>query len=373
LAAASAATLTAAGACAWLLADESGAGGKDSRPSPVASSVRKGQFASDDTGVTVEPRSNGESRALPPVSAKTGGAETAPTRPPPDSAVQDLLAAAQSGRIQILRHDPHEQVLDLTKPESAPLIVRSWAQQNLSEAISWVTALSESALKSACLQQLALVQAQQDPQATTEWAKNLPAGASRDAALDTLAWEISASDPMSALDVAIDLPASDARLRLLEHVAASWAGTDPAAAAAWAKAIDDPAVVAAVLDPIATALANRDPAGAADLVASDLPPGAEQARAATAVVQRWAQQDPTAAARWAASFPAGPTGEAVAANLVAQWSNSSESAPFQWLSTVVQPGIRDAGFAALARATAVSDPAFSARCLSLVSGNPKRF
>jgi len=290
-----------------------------------------------------------------------------------ESAWQTLLGMVRIGRIPIPPPAAHEQPLDLTRRDSAALIVRYWSGRDIMAAAEWCLALPEGAMKSACLQQVALIQAAESLSSAAEWAKSLPAGSSKDSVVEALGWESSSGDPMLALDLAIDLPEGGVRARLLTHAAVVWAASDPQAAVDWARQIAVPDLSAQILEAIATAWAGSDPASAAAVVASDLPAGPEQTRASAAVIQRWAQQDPTAAAAWAQAFPAGPVGEAVTSNLVAQWAQRGADGPWQWLSSLPPSGNRDAGFAALARSLAVSNPQFAARCFAQISGNPRRF
>ncbi len=291
-----------------------------------------------------------------------------------EAAWQALRASVSQGTIHIPPPVPNEQPLDMDRRDSAALIVRYWAIDDSAAAAAWCMSLPECPMKSACLQEVGLIQAANDPAAAVEWAKNLPLGASRDSAIEALGWETSSNDPLGALNLAIDMPEGDARTRLLQHAAAVWAESDPESAANWAKQIAVPDLSAQALAAVVTAWAARDPASAAAAVAADFPTGLEQQRAAVAVVQRWAQQDPAATAQWVASFPPGATAEAVAGNLVSQWAQSSgPDAPWQWLSSLPLSGARDAGFAALARSQAISNPQLAARCFAQISGNPKRF
>jgi hypothetical protein len=92
----------------------------------------------------------------------------------------------------------------------------------------------------------------------------------------------------------------------------------------WASDIPDPGLRQRLISAIAVASAKLNGAAAAEMVASLLPPGDEQNRAAVAVVHRWAQVSTQAAAAWAL-YPEGST-PVTAAAILSQLPAAQESA-----------------------------------------------
>jgi len=183
------------------------------------------------------------------------------------------------------------------------------------------------------LEQLALATAETNVDAALQWLSALPDGNAKLVATRDVAYEAARSEPEAALDLASALPVGSERDALLIHAISEWAVSEAHGAADWALQIEDERLRSLLLGAVATAAAKEHPAEAATLVATRLA-GDEQARAAVAVVQRWAQSAPLDAAGWAQQFPEGPARRAALQNLLSIWSLSDRSAATAWLNSL---------------------------------------
>jgi hypothetical protein len=187
--------------------------------------------------------------------------------------------------------------------EFRKMLVRHWAETNVTEAAGWVSALPEGVEYREGVEQVAIAYANSDANAAANWAGTLPEGEIRESASLAIATEVVRSDPVAALQIAAALPASSQRDGVLVDGVSQWAASDPSVATSWAEKVEEPALRQHLLASVAVAEAERDPGPAATLVATELSPGPEQERAAVSVAQRWAQSKPDEAAAWVAQFP----------------------------------------------------------------------
>jgi hypothetical protein len=187
--------------------------------------------------------------------------------------------------------------------EFRKMLVRRWAETNVTEAAEWVGTLQAGPEYRDGVEQVAITYANSDANAAANWAGTLPEGEIRESATLAIATEATRSDPASALAIAGELPPSSQRDGVLVDSVSQWAASDPNAATSWAEKADEPVLRQHLLAAVAVAEAERAPGPAAALVATELNPGPEQERAAVSVAQRWAQSKPDEAAAWVAQFP----------------------------------------------------------------------
>jgi hypothetical protein len=205
-------------------------------------------------------------------------------------------------------------------------LIRRWAEKDAPLAAVWAGQIPSGPSSRALKQQVAIAWANSDLAAAARWAQTLPDDDSRLATMRSVAYEAARTDPMSALVLAVGLPPTRERDDLLLHAASQWAGADSAAAQAWAARVPDPVLRDRLLAAMTVAAAEQDPAAAATLAATRLAPGAEQDRAAVAIVQRWAQISPPAAAAWVRKFPDTDARQAAVRNLAALTNRLSAAA-----------------------------------------------
>ena len=219
-------------------------------------------------------------------------------------------------------------------PALGQRLVRRWAEGDPAAAASWLSALPEGPQYRRAVEQVAVAWANSDLATAARWVSALPDDPGKTAATIALANEAARTDPLTGLDSVGALPPSAQRDAALAHAVSQWSVSDPEKAAAWAKNIADPELRQRLISAIAVGSATRDGAGAAALVASSLPPGKEQDRAAVAIVERWAQSDPRNAAEWVAQFPHTLAREAAVQNLAAVWVARDSQGAAEWVQQI---------------------------------------
>lgn len=294
-----------------------------------------------------------------------GAPVSAPERQ--EDPVRRLLDDVAAGRLILDTDEEGFDVLDLSRPDAVPVIVRLWAQKHWAEASGWAKALPESEVKSASLRQIALVLTNADPAATLEWIQSLAAGAARAAAVETVATEFASAYPEQAVQLAGELPEGVNRDQTLVHIFSQWGAQDPQTAVARARAVADSVSRSRALAAVATAWAKSDPVAASTLAAKEIDDEAAQARAVVSIVQRWAQKDPGAAAAWVQKLDARDVADGAVEQLVVQWAAQDAEAPRRWLATLPNAAIRDLGLASLARTFAQSQPAQALQCATQIA------
>lgn len=89
----------------------------------------------------------------------------------------------------------------------------------------------------------------------------------------------------------------------LVHAVCQWADIEPAEALNWVRENPPGELREKLAAAATTAIAEHDPIAAADFVATEMNDGVARNHAAVAVIQRWAQTDPTGARQWVEQFP----------------------------------------------------------------------
>lgn len=149
-------------------------------------------------------------------------------------------------------------------------LLTGWAARDADAALSWVSALGDSAARRSARSTVCLVVAEKDPRRAVVLA--LAHGADQDddcGLLESLSMRWCEKECDTALNWAREQPPGEWRDRLLARVS--------------------------------FVLSKSDPVAAAQLV-SDLEPGNVQAEAAMAVLHQWALKDSAAALQWAREF-----------------------------------------------------------------------
>ncbi len=221
----------------------------------------------------------------------------APPEPAPESSAAsgpETCALTTEAAAEATAEDPVESL-------------RCWAETDPQGAASAVSRLPDGPRRRAACEQVAIAWAGQDFPAALTWSQGLPGPEERRMAVLALVYEAARTDPSSALAAAEGLPPSPERDEALSHALRQWTATDAAAAVNWVGQLQDTALRQRLLGAMAVANADQRPFQSATLAATAMEPGADQARAVVAIVQRWVQTSPADAAAWVAQFPDGST------------------------------------------------------------------
>jgi hypothetical protein len=243
-----------------------------------------------------------------------------------------------------------DSLMRLESPTAAELrqeLIYLWAETHGTAAAAWAAQLPASPTTQETLTQVALGWAATDLPAALDWVQTLPAGESKNTILLGLGYETARTDAIQALELAATLEPTRQRDDLIEHALSQWANTDFTTAVQWAETnISDANLRQRLLAAAAVAVAGQDGSSAATLAANTLKPGAEQDRAAVAIIQRWVQNEPERAAAWVTQFPDTPARQTTAQNLVAIWAAQDEAAAANWLHALPEGTLRTAGMTA---------------------------
>lgn len=161
-------------------------------------------------------------------------------------------------------------------------VIRLWTEQDVGDALTWLTSLLDPA----------------DRRAAAVVMVNTVAQSDRAGALDLVRY----------LKVGLDDGSA-------ERMAQLWAEEEPQAAIGWVIRQPAGTVRDRLLARIVHVRAQQDPAEAARLVANEFSPGSIRDQATLAVVRQWAMRDVFAASAWVGAFPAGPLRESAVAEL----------------------------------------------------------
>jgi hypothetical protein len=284
-----------------------------------------------------------------PVSARelSGSAPEIESAPAPSDAELEL-AMENIGTADVLA--TLDSLASSTEPTATELrkrLVRRWAENDPAAAATWATQFPEGEIRNTLLEQIALARADADLADAVTWLTELPTGESKHVAMLATAYEAARTDPVVALELAATLPPTRIRDELLVHAVSQWAGTDFAAAADWIGNIPEITLREELFAAAATAAATEHASDAATLIAGVITADDPQARAAVAIIQRWAQTSPTAAAAWLEQFPELPMRGAAVENLVGLWAQSDSPAAARWVSSLPSGSLRDSALHAL--------------------------
>ncbi len=205
-------------------------------------------------------------------------------------------------------------------------VLQGWSRSNPADAWKWV--VENPGTPSAAEQRAAAVvlqTAQADPQLAGSFVRQAPNEAMRAAGLQALLFQQLNREPAQQTTRWLDIvPPGAASAQASSYLAGEWARYAPAAAAAWAQQLGDDARPAAI----------------------------------AAVARSWGQANPGAAATWVTTLPAGPGRAEAAAAVADAWLNLGGAGNLaQWLNAQEPHPDLDSAVAALARETALHDPA----------------
>lgn len=230
--------------------------------------------------------------------------------------------------------------VDPDSTEMQKLLIRRWAESDAPAAAAGATQYPESSIRNDMLEQVAIAWVNTNSADAVAWLLALPEGESKQVAILAAAYEAAQASPITALDLASELPAGNDRDALLEHAVSQWANQDFATASQWVELIADAELRQRLLAAAAIAASSEGASGAARLIASAIPPGETQARAAVSITQRWAQSSPSDAAAWISQFPEMPARDAAVENLVALWAQADTQATANWLNSLPDGSLR---------------------------------
>lgn len=197
-------------------------------------------------------------------------------------------------------------------------LIRQWTSKSPEVAAAWVEELPLEK-QAVVVNDVAIVWANNQLTNAMTWAESLRDPAAKTQALQAIAGETVRSQPIVALQIAIDLPPNQQRDDLIRRGAMQWASEDAQSAAEWATQISKSELRDQTLGGIATVWSASDPVSAASFALKKLPRGRLLDDTIVSIVERWAQQQPEAAATWVDQFPQGSLRTAAMENLIAQW------------------------------------------------------
>jgi len=236
--------------------------------------------------------------------------------------------------------------------ELRQILVRRWAESNLSAAAEWASRLPAGPADADAVVQVALAWADHDLSSALGWVTALAEGEGKQAALASVAYEAARTDPVAALNAAHTLPPSTERDLLLAFAASQWAASDPSAAILWVANLPDAVLREKMLAAVAIGSAEADGLTAVQLATQGLHASEEQERAAVAILQRWVQISPPAAASWLNQFPDVPLRQLAVRALVGVWATQDSRAAAAWLESLSEGSLRQSGLTAYAQTIA---------------------
>jgi hypothetical protein len=263
-----------------------------------------------------------------------------------EAASQDGLAQASANRIQmldaadLLRELGGLNTLELGS-NGGQLLIRRLASESPSQAVEFITRVTDAAARLALLQSTMLSWSEKDMDGVLKWVWSLPQGNERDQLLLKLAAELKRENPTAAIELVASLPASPGADEVAIGAAAQWAVTDPLAALAWALEIPESSLREQALAQIALSWSERDPLAAAAMAVAELSPGRLQEDAALGIVQRWVQTDAHGAAEWVRSFGPGPLADAALESLLPIWSSRDAEMARAWIRGLPRGAFRN--------------------------------
>jgi len=250
-------------------------------------------------------------------------------------------------------------------------LLRRWADTDPRAAADYVCQEATGSARLAEIRGVAVVWANQDLAEAVAWLTQLPEE-DRENGLLGVAYEATRTEPIEALRLAVELPAGAVRNDLITHAAGQWATSAPQAAAAWADRIDDGALRERVLASVATAWGESDPVAAATMAVQSLAPGQPRDDALVGIVQRWVQQEPERAAAWVAMFPEGRLRQTALDNVVKLWADQNVEQAGMWLSGLDWGNGRDTAIGAYVTQIAPRYPEVAARWAEDIGDNSMR-
>jgi hypothetical protein len=220
-----------------------------------------------------------------------------------------------------------------------PILAR-WAKQDPQAALSWTQTLEDP--DDDAWTAIARGWADKDRAAATAWASSLTDADHRRASLTVIASKAVDGLDAAAAEVALAVFPREvaASVRLEDFTSGDH---DPAEAAAMVREIvsqysGDSELMeaaagpaAAVIDQIASE-ENGESKAAAWL--ATLPEGAVKSRAASALIDQWAEEDPAAASAWIKALPAGDTRERATIQLISEISNDDPASALEWARSI---------------------------------------
>ena len=252
-------------------------------------------------------------------------------------------------------------------------LLARWTRLAPEAAAAWAVGIPGLEERNETLLQVAVGWAESDWSGAAEWARSLSKENARDELLLQLAHESLREEPLRALELGVKLPAGNSRDELLAQAVGSWSLRDPHDAAEWARSLSADEGRTRALESVVVNWAATDAIAAAKFAMENLPSGKALDRAVVAVVQRWAQSDPSSVAEWIEQFEPGALQSAATDNLVANWFAGDIQGPADWLESLQPGALRDNSIASYARQLAsIDEPALATAWSSLIANEDLR-
>lgn len=251
--------------------------------------------------------------------------------------------------------------------EPGRLLIRRWAELDPNQAGEWVRQLADPKTLRELAEALSLAWGDRDFPGALTWTRTLEIEAVRNDISALLSDELARTAPTEAMRLVLTLPENATRNGALLHALSQWADASPETAREWASQLPTGSLREAALGAVAVVIASRDGPNAARLIATELPPGPNQERAAVSILQQWAQSDPRGALGWVEQFSAGNLQTAAMDNVVRIWSVTDPQSVGLWLDQLPPGGFRDAASASFSAWLASGFPAEAAEWANFIA------
>lgn len=182
-------------------------------------------------------------------------------------------------------------------------------------ALAQAFTLGDRGERESRVRDLLSVWAARDADAALSWVSALENSADRRSARSTVCLSVAEGDPRRAVTLALAHGADEDDDRgLLECLTMQWCEKECEAVVDWARKQPQGEWRDRLLGRVSFVLSKPDPVAAAQLV-SGIEPGAVQDEAAISVLHQWALKDSSAALRWVEEFPEGSLRERALAEI----------------------------------------------------------
>lgn len=221
----------------------------------------------------------------------------------------------------------------------------AWMAGKPGAAMTWVTTMHDSELRSQLLPAVISLMAQENPSEALRLATEL-GGHHRERALGALFAEWAENDIQAAAAAAHGMTSPSDRATALHHVATQWADRDPAAAMKWIRTTmtydgkSDVDFAKTALGLVLAKWAAKSPEEAAQFALASAH-GVSRTHMLATAAEQWAGQDPAAALKWAAALRDAADRDATAATVLARVGESNVSSAASLALTLPPGSARD--------------------------------
>jgi hypothetical protein len=236
-------------------------------------------------------------------------------------------------------------------------IAKDWGATDPAAAAQWAATLTgnDSTAATAALNSIVTTWAKDDPAGALAFVNNSSDPSQYLADAPALAQSLSKYDPTAALSFVQNLPDGATKDQALNNVLMNLASTDFTDAWNFANGMPDGTSRDAAMGSLVAAQAKIDPAQAVDLL-SQFPPGTSLQSATRALAKSWTASDPQAASVWMQSMPLGNQRNVAVVELITAVDNKDPASAMNWANTITTPTTRANQVQRVANVWAKTDP-----------------